>query len=329
MDYNYIEHQTLMDIDNNRKSFALGHLYMLVGIAFLALSGFLVHLLFTFVDPAKTYGAEGSYIFEYILLGVGAFLIVVLLGLSPLRAIMFGVSYKYPLTLSYSGGADPRQSVLFGISPKASTLMKIVLTPIVIAFFAFSPLVLLALAGFVLPIVGVDGAVLTLISVLEIVSVLFATFVYLKFAMVPYLIADDGEGALSLKKTLKASWNIMSFENISGYIKVCIKSWLLQLVIFIPAIAGIILFGIAVLNLPEVADALGLAFLADLPIELPSISLMPKDVPDIDIPITVAGIIAAVGASASYVLNVLFAKLKTNTLGANFYNIVKGDYDED
>ncbi|MDR1906062.1 MAG: hypothetical protein LBQ27_03985 [Clostridiales bacterium] len=329
MDTNLIKEQTKLDIENSRKSFLLGHLfpfaYVLIISALLAGGIFLLSKSGNLPDKIMLHDTPGIYFFEYALIFTAIFLAIFILVIGPAIILFFGVSYRLPLELSYKGHS-PLVSVFYGMSVSSYKLMKILLFGIIIGFIAFAPPALFFVVGFVAPVLGLSQDILTVITILKVLSILYAVFIMLKFAMTPYYIADDDDNTLKLWETLTNSWQTMRLSVIFDYIKLNILTVLLQIVVFIPFIAGAVFFGIVLMNIPAVADILGFSFLADLPVELPALpSLLPKNLPSIDIDIAIAGGIFAVSAITSYVLNLIFVKPLKSTANANFYNLVKFD----
>jgi hypothetical protein len=248
MDHLYIKDQTTLDIENSKGHFLLGHLYILAALVIAAGGGFLLYLLFSNLNWVSLYGVTadtvvatgGLFIFEAVATGLVAFLIVFFFILTPIRIVLFGISYKFPLTLAYRGyhrndAHNTSKHVVYGFSVTGSKLMKIVLCPLVAGVFSAAPLVLFAallqLAPMLGGILGI-ASLGTVMLVLVILSIIYFLFMSLKFAMIPFFIADDEDNTMGIWVTIKASWHAMSFANIFDYIKVNIINWLITSAIF-------------------------------------------------------------------------------------------------
>jgi hypothetical protein len=347
MDHLYIKDQTKLDVENSKGHFLLTHLYILAALVIAAGGGFLLYLLFSNLNFVSFYGVTeetaaatgGLFLFETFGVLLLAFLIVFFLILTPIRVVLFGISYKFPLTLAYRGyhkndDHNASKHAVYGFSFTGSKLMKIVLCPLITGFFSGAPLVLFAVLWHLSPLLGGLLGIPTLgtvMLILTIISAIYCAFMSLKFAMIPYYIADDSDDTMGVWVTIKASWHAMSFANIADYVKVNIKNWLITVAIFIPAAVGIFLALSAVLNDPEVLKAVSVESLSSLTsmlgIDLPSnFGLLPS-FPKLGLSISLGGIIGGAGAIVSYVVYIIIAKLKTNTVSANFYSEIKDEYE--
>jgi hypothetical protein len=347
MDHLYIKDQTKLDVENSKAHFLLSHLYILAALVIAAGGGCLLYLLFSNLNFVSFYGVTeetvaatgGLFLFELIGALLVAFLIVFFLILTPIRVVLFGISYKFPLTLSYRGyhkndDHNASKHAVYGFSLTGSKLMKIVLCPFIASVFAGGPLVLFAVLLHLSPLLGgILGLTWlgTLMLVLVIISIINCIFMSLKFAMIPYYIADDADDTMGIWVTIKASWHAMSFANIFDYVKVNIINWLITAAIFIPAAVGVFFILSAVLNDPKVLEAVSIEALSGVTsmigLELPSgFGLLPS-FPGFGISIPVGGIIFGAGSIVSYVLYIVIAKLKTNTASANFYSEIKDEYE--
>ncbi|MDR2091356.1 MAG: hypothetical protein LBP62_06915 [Clostridiales bacterium] len=348
MDHLYIKDQTQLDVENSKPQFIIGHLYILAALVVAAGGGALLWLLFGALDFQALYGVSeaaiaatggGVLLFETVAIVIVAFLIVFFFILTPIRVVLFGISYKFPLTLSYRGyhrndSHNASKHVVYGFSMTGSKLIKIVLCPLITGVISFAPLVLFAVLLQLAPMLGgLLGipALGTIMLVLVIIALLYALFMSLKFSMIPFYIADDADNTMGVWVTVKASWHAMSFANIGDYIKVNVKNWLIALAVFVPAIVGVLFLLSAALNDPNIIAAVSLDSLSSVTdligLELPAgFGLLPS-FPNFGVNLVAGGIIGGAGALVSYVLYVVLIKLKINTASANFYSEIKDEYE--
>jgi hypothetical protein len=99
----------------------------------------------------------------------------------------------------------------------------------------------------------------------------------------------------------------------------------------LPALVGLFFLLSAVLNDPTVVETVSLEQLSSvtsmLGVELPEgYGLLPS-FPSLGLSLPIGGIISGAGALVSYVVYIIIAKLKTNTVSANFYSEVKDEYE--
>ncbi|MDR3263940.1 MAG: hypothetical protein LBT30_06495 [Clostridiales bacterium] len=325
MDINLIKEQTKLDVEKSRGKFIAGHIIVLLAISIVGVAAYFLTSYISSSGLLTHADGSGPYIFELILIILAAFLLVFLFVYGPAQIFLFGITAKFPLELAYNGNASI-SSVIYGANLRAYRTMKILLYPIVIGVIAWIPLVLLLVVGFVAPVVGLAPAILTVIKVLQVLALIYALFIYLKFALVRFYIADDDDNTLKFRATLKASWKAMDFASILDYIKLNIIPLLLQIAVFLPFLLTGAALVLTVITLPSVAPILGFEFLANLPIELPAMpSLIPQNLPALPawLTVNVAASAAAAGAFVSYALYVIFVKASKFTSIANFYNQVK------
>ncbi|MDR3292843.1 MAG: hypothetical protein LBT20_01925 [Clostridiales bacterium] len=335
MDEELLKEQTKLDIEGSNKRFILAHLTLLIPLVIYAAIGGVIFLLIKkFGMPALPYTSGNGvlYIFEYIMIAAVAYIVYTLFINGPIALLSFGLSVKFPLRLSYRGGSTLKP-LFYGGTFTGYRMMKILLCPILIGFLTFTPFVLFSIVGFVAPILGLPAIIFT---VLQIVAVIFAIILSLKFAMVPFYIADDDDSTLRRIKTLKASWQTMTVGNIITYIKINLIHWLKGLACAVPAILGILFLMVVVFQIPAVSNILGLEFIASLPVELPFtlpslvpswIGLLPDMSSQLSWLVPTAGAVAGVTVLLSYILYIIFVKLEKQTLNANFYNDIKRELD--